>query len=55
MTEADLMRRIELERADAARTALESAAEALEARHANKTYKRAWEIAAELIRELKPR
>lgn len=47
-------RRIELERKDAARTALEKAAIAIETRGGNTTYKRAWLIAAEVIRNVKP-
>ena len=54
MTEADFARRIELERNDAARSALEIAAEALETRAGNKLYEKAWKAAAKLVRALKP-
>lgn len=51
---ADFLRRIELERADAARKALESAACHLEGYAANDLYRRAMRIGARLIRQLKP-
>lgn len=53
-TDAGLDRLIELERTDAARKALERAAEALEVRSGNDVYQRAWKAAARLIRSLKP-
>lgn len=52
MTEVDLMRRIELERDDAARAALEAAARALEERAGNRLYEKAWKAGARLIRSL---
>lgn len=46
----DMHRMIELERADAARKALEAAANALELRSGNELYQRAWRKAADFIR-----
>lgn len=43
-------RRIELEREDAARKALEDAANALEMRAGNELYQRAWRRAADFLR-----
>ena len=48
---ADQQRRIELERADAARMTLELAANALEGLNANEVYQRAFVKAAKLLRE----
>lgn len=48
----DLSRRIELERADAARGALEEAANMLETRGGNEVYRQAWRKAADLIRAI---
>lgn len=50
---ADLARLIELERADAARKALEDAAVALERRGGNELYQRAWRIAANFLKSIK--
>lgn len=47
---ADMLRRIELERADAARKALEEAATALETKSGNELYRRAYRIAADFLR-----
>lgn len=44
------IRRIELERDDAARQALEEAANALELRGGNELYQRAWRKAADFLR-----
>lgn len=49
----DLMRRIELERADAARSALEEAALAIESRDGGETYRKAYKTAANVIRWMK--
>lgn len=49
---SDIDRRIELERADAARTALETAAQALESYSTNVTYAQAMRVAARLVRSL---
>lgn len=46
----DLDRRIQLERDDAARKALEEAANALEIRGGNELYQRAWRRAADFLR-----
>jgi len=46
------MRRIELERADAARRALEDAANRLEAYSANELYEKALRLGARLIRQM---
>lgn len=54
MSETEIDRLIELERTDAARKALERAAEAVEKRSGNDVYQRAWKAAARLIRSLKP-
>jgi len=43
-------RRIELERDDADRRALENAANALEMRGGNELYQRAWRLAADFLR-----
>lgn len=51
---ADITRRIELERADAARQALEEAANALEIRQGAEQYMRAWQKAADFLRTFKP-
>lgn len=53
MEAADMNRRIELERADAARKALEDAAVALERRGGNELYQRAWRIAADFLKSIK--
>jgi hypothetical protein len=52
--DADLMRRVELERADAARRALDEAALALEVKHGAEQYMRAWRKAAGFLRTFKP-
>lgn len=44
----------QLEREDIARQALEAAAAKLESRAGNSTYRRAWTIAADLLRSMKP-
>jgi hypothetical protein len=54
MSETDLGRMIELERADAARRALEDAAAKLEGQAGNSVYVAAWRKAARLIRLMKP-
>lgn len=51
---SDLDRRIELERRDAARQALEAAAVRLEQQQGNSTYVQAWTKAARIIRAMKP-
>lgn len=51
---ADITRRVELERADAARQALEEAANALELRHGAEQYMRAWRKAADFLRTFRP-
>jgi hypothetical protein len=53
MTEVDITRRIELERMDAAREALERAAEKLEEYSTNDLYRKALRIGARLVRGLK--
>lgn len=53
MHDPDLMRRIELERADARRLALEEAARALESKNGNDLYKRAWKLAADFLKTIK--
>lgn len=50
---ADLARRIELEREDAARQALTEAAGMLERRGGNELYQRAWRIAADFLKSIK--
>lgn len=47
-------RLIELERDEAVRKALESAAKTLEDRAGNEVYQRAWKAAARVIRSLMP-
>lgn len=47
----DQERRVKLERADAARMALEMAADTLEAVHTNDLYKRAFNKAAKMLRQ----
>ena len=49
----DDARRIELERADAARQALEDAARRIETQDGGQTYQKAYKAAAELLRRLK--
>lgn len=49
----DDARRIELERADAARQALEEAARRVEAQEGGETYRKAFKAAADLLRRLK--
>lgn len=53
-TATDITRRVELERADAARLALEEAANALELKHGAEQYMRAWRKAADFLRVFKP-
>ncbi|WP_165435513.1 hypothetical protein [Bradyrhizobium sp. Leo121] len=53
MSEADLQRRIELERADAARRALEEAAKRVETLEGGSTYQKAYKAAAATLRRLK--
>ncbi len=48
----DSSRWIDLERADAARKAIEAAASELEKKGGNELYRRAWRIAANFIRTL---
>lgn len=50
---ADFLRRIELERADAARKALEDAAQRVETQDGNDTYQKAFKASAALLRKLK--
>lgn len=50
---ADFMRRIELERSDAARRALEEAARRIEAQEGGSTYQKAFKASAALLRRLK--
>lgn len=50
MSDTDIERRIELERSDAARRALEEAANALEILAGNELYQRAWRRAADFLR-----
>lgn len=50
MSELDLARRIELERADAARQALEEAAKRMETREGGNVYRKAFKAAAALLR-----
>ena len=50
---ADFLRRIELERADAARKALEEAAKRVEAQVGGETYQKAYKASAALLRRLK--
>ena len=55
MTDADLARRIELERNDAERAALERAItniENLETTYRNDVYRKAWKVAVQSIRNL---
>jgi hypothetical protein len=56
MTEvADITRRIELERADAARKALEGAIghiEGLEGTYRNDIYRKAWKVAVQALRSM---
>lgn len=49
----DDARRIELERADAARQALEEAAKRIEAQDGGETYRKAFKAAADLLRRFK--
>lgn len=51
----DHSRLIELERAQAAREALERAAERLETYKSNDTYEKAFKLGARLVRDLKPK
>jgi hypothetical protein len=53
MTEANFDRVIELERADAARRALEDAAKRIETQEGGQTYQKAYKAAADLLRRLK--
>jgi hypothetical protein len=50
---ADFLRRIELERADAARKALEEAAQRVERQDGGSTYQKAYKASAALLRKLK--
>lgn len=50
---ADFLRRIELERSDAARKALEEAAKRIEAQEGGFTYQKAFKASAALLRRLK--
>jgi hypothetical protein len=50
---ADFLRRIELERADAARKALEEAARRIEAQDGGETYRKAYKASAAILRHLK--
>jgi hypothetical protein len=50
---ADFLRRIELERADAARKALEDAAQRIEAQDGGETYRKAYKASAAILRHLK--
>jgi hypothetical protein len=52
---ADFLRRIELERSDAARKVLEDAAKDLESRRGGDTYQKAFKTAAALLRSMKAR
>jgi hypothetical protein len=52
---ADFLRRIELERADAARKALEEAAQKIERQDGGETYQKAYKASAALLRNLKAR
>ena len=54
MSDVDLSRRIELERMDAARKALEHAAERLEGYSTNELYRKALKTAARMIRSINP-
>jgi DNA polymerase/3'-5' exonuclease PolX len=54
MSEQDIQRLVELERAEAVRKALEEAAYKLEAQAGNSVYMAAWRKAARLIRLMKP-
>ena len=49
----DDARRIELERADAARQALEEAAKRIDTQHGSQTYQKAFKAAADLLRRFK--
>lgn len=51
---ADITRRVELERAEAARLALDEAANALELLGGADQYQRAWRKAADFLRMFKP-
>jgi hypothetical protein len=51
----NLTRMIELERADAARMALEEAANALEVMNGAEQYQRAWRKAADFLRAFRPK
>jgi hypothetical protein len=53
MMDGDLSRRIELERTDAARKALETAAQRVEEQDGGETYRKAFKAAAALLRRLK--
>lgn len=44
----------DIERDDVARQALEQAASRIERQFGNPTYQRAWEIAAQIVRAMKP-
>jgi hypothetical protein len=56
MNEITSMNRvIELERADAARKALEEAANELEMKHGAEQYQRAWRKAADFLRSFRPK
>lgn len=55
MSEADMARRIELERADAAKKALEDAVksiEGLESVYKNDIYRKAWKVATSSLRTM---
>lgn len=54
MDTPDFARVIELERADAARAALDEAAKQLDAKHGAEQYQRAWRKAATFLRSFKP-
>jgi hypothetical protein len=54
MSEGDIARRIELERTDAARKALEHAADRIESYSANELYRKALKIAARMVRSINP-
>ena len=55
MMQSNLDRVIELERADAARRALDEAANALELLSGAEQYQRAWRKAADFLRTFKPK
>lgn len=57
MSDLDLARRIELERADAERSALERAIESIESlenTYRNDIYRKAWKVAVRSLRSLMP-